>query len=131
MGGLGSPLKLSDRTLRVPLGVLQEGYSILLIGQFHCKKPHASRGCAKIIPCQAAQGQAWPKTCKTLAAGGQEGMVWLAGWLGSVKDSGLVVKLLGVGALLHKHSCSVCGWLGFPCQVKCQDNTTWCFAKRL
>ena len=76
MGGLGSPLKLSDRTL--PLGVLQEGYNILLIGQFHCKKPHASRGCAKIIPCQAAQGQAWPKTCKTLAAGGQEGMVWLA-----------------------------------------------------
>ena len=66
--------------------------NILLIGQFHCKeKPHASRGCTKIIPCQAAQGQAWWRTCKTLAAGGQEGMVWL------VRVSGKAVWGCGLG----------------------------------
>ena len=44
MGGWGSPVKLSART--IPLGVLRKGCDMLLIERFHCKKQHA-RGCTK------------------------------------------------------------------------------------
>ena len=83
--------------------VLQQGYNMSVTGQQASQRQSHAR-----LP----SAQPGPRSARPWQQGGRR--VWF-GWWGSVVGGEVIYGVLR--ASLHKHGCSVCGWLGFPFQV--------------